>query len=442
MPEVKPIQVRELAKLTPAELATVMRRAEQDIASLLPTAEKVIDRVRREGDAALVDYTRQFDAPNYSADMLRATPSDFDRARGEVGSEVVAAIEAAHDNIRRFHEEQMPEPMWFMEIKPGIMAGEKITPVASAGLYVPRGKGSFPSVMLMLTVPARVAGVERIVVVTPPNEHGKADAASLVAASIAGVDEVYAVGGMQAVAGLAYGTQTLPKVSKIVGPGSSYVSAAKRLLYGTIDVGLPAGPSESIILCDEHADPRFAALDLLVEAEHGPESAATLVTHSRKVADEVQKLLGGYIAELPEWRRKFVENVLGSYGGIMITESLAQSIQFVNDYAPEHLEILTDDPFSTLNRISNAGEILLGPYTPIPTSNYCLGLNAILPTGGFARSFSSVSVWDFLKRSGIGYLNREGYEALRKTTATLADYEGFPAHAMSIRKRDEILKHE
>src|SRR5436190_12534046 len=323
------IQVRELAKLSPADLAVIMRRAEQDISSLLPTAQAVIDRVKTDGDAALVEYTRKFDAPNYTADQICATPEDFARARGEVGPEVVDAIQQAHDNIRCFHEEQMPEPMWFMEIKPGIMAGEKITPVASAGLYVPRGKGSFPSVMLMLTIPALVAGVKRVIVVTPPNEHGKADAASLVAASIAGVSEVYAVGGMQAVAGLAFGTQTLPKVSKIVGPGSSYVSAAKRLLYGVIDVGLPAGPSESIILCDENADPRFAALDLLVEAEHGPESAATLVTHSRELADTALKLLPGYIAELPEWRRKFVENVLGSYGGILITPSLADSIQFV-----------------------------------------------------------------------------------------------------------------
>ncbi|MBX3081912.1 MAG: histidinol dehydrogenase [Anaerolineae bacterium] len=433
------IQVRELKSLSAADRATVLRRAEQDISTLLPTAQTVIERVRTEGDAALVDYTRQFDAKEFTAANLRATKEDTAAAYDEVGEDVVAAIRAAHENIKRFHEEQMPEPMWFMEIKPGIMAGEKITPVASAGLYVPRGKGSFPSVMLMLSVPARVAGVPKVVVVTPPNPQGKADAASLVAADVAGVDEVYAVGGMQGVAGLAYGTQTLPKVSKIVGPGSSYVSAAKRLLYGVIDVGLPAGPSESIILCDEKADPRLAALDLLVEAEHGPESAALLVTHSREVANGVLDALPAYIAELPEWRRKFVESVLGSYGGVLITESLVQSIDFVNEYAPEHLEILTEDPFSTVNRIQNAGEILLGSYTPIPISNYCLGLNAILPTGGFARSFSSVSIWDFLKRSGIGYLNREGYAALQGTTTTLADYEGFPAHAMAIRKRNQIV---
>ena len=433
------IQFRELSSLSASDLATLMRRSEQDISTLLPLAQDVIERVRKEGDAALVEYTRQFDAPEYTAAQLKATPEDFARARGQVGAEVVAAIEHAHANIRRFHTEQMPEPMWFMEVRPGIMAGEKITPIASAGLYVPRGKGSFPSVMLMLSIPATVAGVAPLVVVTPPNAQGKADAASLVAAEIAGVKDVYAVGGMQAIAGLAFGTETLPKVAKVVGPGSSYVSAAKRLLYGTLDVGLPAGPSESIILCDESADPRLAALDLLVEAEHGPESAALLVTHDRALAQKALDMLPGYIAELPEWRRRFVENVLSNYGGILLTESHATAIQFINDYAPEHLEILTADPFSTLGKIKNAGEILLGSYTPIPTSNYTLGLNAILPTGGFGRSFSSVSVWDFLKRSGVGYMSREGYDSLRKETATLADYEGFPAHAMSIRKRDELL---
>jgi histidinol dehydrogenase len=293
--------------------------------------------------------------------------------------------------------------------------------------------------MLMLATPAKVAGVPRIVVVTPPTPEGQADAASLVAAEICGVDEVYVVGGIQAIAALAYGTETIPKVNKITGPGSSYVSAAKRLLYGFVDVGLPAGPSESIILTDERVDPRLAALDLLVEAEHGPESAAILVTHSLQVAQQVLKILPGYIAELPEWRQGFVNNVLSNYGGVLLTGSLDESIQFVNDYAPEHLEVLTQDPFVTLNKIRNAGEILLGPLTPIPTANYCLGLNAILPTGGFAKSFSSVSIWDFLKRSGVGYLSQEGYLRLQGITATLADYEDFPAHAMAIRKRNEIL---
>jgi histidinol dehydrogenase len=433
------IQFWKLGELTGEQLAKIMRRAEQDISDLLPLAQEVIERVRAEGDAAVVDYARRFDAANFEAGMLRVRPEDFPWARSQLNAEVIQAIEDAHENIQRFHEEQLPEPMWFTEVQPGIMAGEKVTPVASVGLYVPRGKGAFPSVMLMLATPAKVAGVEKIVVVTPPTPEGRPDAASLVAAEVCGVDEVYVVGGMQSIAALAYGTETLPKVAKIIGPGSSYVSAAKRLLYGVVDVGLPAGPSESIILTDENADPRLAALDLLVEAEHGPDSAAILVTHSPEVAQRALELLPEYIDELPEWRRQFVRTVLSNYGGVLLTGSLDESIQFVNDYAPEHLEVMTQDPFVTLNRIRNAGEILLGPLTPIPTANYCLGLNAILPTGGFARSFSSVSVQDFLKRSGVGYLSREGYERLQGTTALLADYEDFPAHAMAIRKRNEII---
>lgn len=433
------IKYRELDRLSAEEKAILMRRAEQDIRDLLPLAQEVIDRVRTEGDAAVVEYARRFDAKNFEASMLRAAPEHFAAARSRLSADVIAAIELAHENILTFHQEQMPEKMWFTEVKPGIMAGEKISPIASTGLYVPRGKGAFPSVMLMLATPAKVAGVPRIVVVTPPTPEGTPDDASLVAAEICGVDEVYVVGGMQAVAALAYGTETIPKVNKIIGPGSSYVSAAKRLLYGIVDVGLPAGPSESIILCDEHADPRLAALDLLVESEHGPDSAGTLVTHDRAVADKVLEILPQYIAELPEWRRKFVETVLSNYGGIMLTNSLEESIQFVNDYAPEHLEVLVKEPFIVLNKLQNAGEILLGEMTPIPTANYALGLNAILPTGGFAKTFSSVSVWDFLKRSGVGYLSREGYNSLQDAVAKLADYEDFPAHAMAIRKRNQIL---
>jgi histidinol dehydrogenase len=433
------VQFLTLSELSADQRIRLMRRAEQDIRELFPLAQQVIDAVRERGDAAVVEYARRFDAPAFESGMLRATPADFAAARAQLAPEVIRAVEQAHANISRFHEEQMPEQMWFTQVGPGIMAGEKVTPVTSAALYVPRGKGAFPSVMLMLATPARVAGVPRIVVVTPPTPEGKPDAASLVAAEICGIDEVYAVGGMQAIAALAYGTETIPKVAKLIGPGSSYVSAAKRLLYGVVDVGLPAGPSESIILTDEHADPRLAALDLLVEAEHGPESAALLVTHSREVAQAVLDHLPGYISELPEWRRAFINNVLNNYGGVLLTGSLDESIDFINAYAPEHLEVLTADPFITLQKLNNAGEILLGHHTPIPTANYCLGLNAILPTGGFARSFSAVSVWDFLKRTGIGFLSREGYQSLQGITAVLADYEDFPAHALAIRRRNQIL---
>ncbi len=433
------VQYLKLQEMSKDDLGRLLRRAEKDIRDLFPLAQEVIDHVRTDGDAAVVEYARKWDAPNFEASMLRATPQDFAAARAALDPQLIDAIEQAHENIQRFHTEQMPEPMWFTEVQPGIMAGEKVTPVTSVGLYVPRSKGAFPSVMLMLATPAKIAGVPRLLVLSPPTPDGKADAATLVSAEICGIDEVYVVGGIQAMAALAYGTETIPKVAKITGPGNSYVTAAKRLLNGVVNVGLPAGPSESIILCDENVDARLAALDLLVEAEHGPESAAILVTNSEEVAQKALAMLPGYIAELPEWRRNFINNVLTNYGGVLLTSSLDESIQFVNDYAPEHLEVLTADPFITLQKIRNAGEILLGHYTPIPTANYCLGLNAILPTGGFARSFSSVSVWDFLKRSGIGYLSREGYERLQGITTTLADYEDFPAHAMAIRKRNDLL---
>lgn len=419
--------------------AKILRRAEKDISDLFPLAQEVIQNVKAQGDAAVVDYARRFDSPNFDASMLRATPEDFKNARARLSVDVIKAMELAHKNILKFHEEQMPEQMWFTQVGKGIMAGEKITPISSVGLYVPRGKGAFPSVMLMLATPAKVAGVERIVIVTPPTPEGKADDASLVAAEIVGLNEVYVVGGMQAIAALAYGTASIPKVAKVIGPGSSYVSAAKRLLFGVFDVGLPAGPSESIILADEFATPELAALDLLVEAEHGAESSALLVTHSEEVARGVRDALPALIAELPEWRQNFVNTVLANYGGIVLTESLQGSIDFVNDYAPEHLELLVKEPFVVLNEIKNAGEILLGEMTPIPTANYALGLNAILPTGGFARTFSSVSVWDFLKRTGVGYLSRQGYMSLQGAVAKLADYEDFPAHAMAIRKRNQIL---
>lgn len=238
---------------------------------------------------------------------------------------------------------------------------------------------------------------------------------------------------------MALGTPTIPKVDKITGPCNVYGSAAKRLLYGTVDVGLPAGPSESIILTDETTDPQLAALDLLVEAEHGPDSAAILLTHSQQFAEAAAQFAEEYIQKLPEWRREFCHKGLAAYGGIMITDSLEASLAFVNDYAPEHLEVLVKDPLSVLGKIKNAGEILLGPYTPIPTANYCIGVNAILPTGGFARSYSAVSVFDFLKRSGIGYLTQEGFQRLRHTAQTLAEHEDFPAHAMAIRERQNLL---
>ena len=433
------VRILKLAKMTPAELSSLKKRAELDINNALSVAQEVIDKIRTHGDGGVIEYVRKFDYQGATVENIKVTEAEFAAAREAIAPDIKEAIEQAFANITKVHKGQMPEEIKLAEVDKGIFAGEKVTPIASAGLYVPRGKGAFPSVMLMLTIPAKVAGVKKVIVCTPPDKEGNVEPASLVAAEMAGVKDVYKLGGIQAIASMAIGTETIPKVDKITGPCNVYGSAAKRLLFGTVDVGLPAGPSESIILTDEHTDPQLAALDLLVEAEHGPESAALLVTHSESVATKAAEFASEYIKKLPQWRQEFCEKGLSSYGGVLLTSSLEESIAFVNEYAPEHLEVLVKEPMAVLGEIENAGEILLGPYTPIPTANYCLGVNAILPTGGFARSYSAVSVFDFLKRSGIGYLTPEGFEKLKKTTHTLATYEGFPAHAMAIAERDALF---
>jgi len=412
-----------------------LKRSEMDIAQLQATVQPIIADVKANGDAALIKYNHQFDKVAMTASQLKASEAEFAQARANLDPAVKEVIELSARNIKKYHEAQMPEEMWFTEIQSGILAGEKITPIHSVGLYVPRGKGAFPSVMLMLGIPAVIAQVPQIIVCTPPTPEGTADDATLFAAEVCGIKDVYKVGGAQAIAAMAYGTDSLPKVHKTIGPGSSYVSAAKRLLYGNIDVGTPAGPSESIILCDENIDPKIAALDLLIEAEHGPDSTALLVTHSETLANQVEVLLPELVSDLPAERQRFCETVLSSYGGIVLTQSLEASLQFVNEFAPEHLEVLVDDPMSVINKIVNAGEILLGPYAPITIGNFSLGVNAILPTGGFAKTFSCVTVFDFLKRTSIGYLSKEGYQDIKNVAQRFAEYEGFPSHANAIAKR-------
>lgn len=424
-----------LANMSSAEISQLLRRSEIDIAELQDIVRPIILDVKERGDTALVEYNYKFDKVSMETSQLKATKEDFARARDNLDFSIKEVIEAAAKNIKKYHHAQMPEEMWFTQIDDGVMAGEKITPITSIGLYVPRGKGAFPSVMLMLGIPAVIAKVPKIIVCTPPTPNGSVDDATLFAAEVCGIFDVYKVGGAQAIAAMAYGTETIPKINKTLGPGSGYVSAAKRLLYGNIDVGTPAGPSESIILCDENVNPEIAALDLLIEAEHGPDSTALLVTHSEDIASKVAALLPDLINDLPEERRKFCQTVFSNYGGIVLTSSLEASLQFVNDFAPEHLEVLVTEPMSVLNKIVNAGEILLGPYTPITIGNFSLGVNAILPTGGFAKTFSCVTVFDFLKRSSIGYLTKEGYENTKDIAQKLAEYEGFASHANAISKR-------
>lgn len=434
------IHFYELAKLDSAQRARLLRRAEVAIDDLLDYVRPIIHAVRDRGDEALIEFMERFDHVELTPDRLRVSREEIDRAHALLAEEVHRAIEQAIKNVRTFHERQMPHEQWFTQIAPGVMAGERITPISDVGLYVPRGKGAFPSVMYMLATPAHIAGVPRVVVCTPPAPDGSVDPASLVAADLCGVHEIYRIGGAQAIAALAYGTETIARVHKVTGPGSPYVSAAKRLLYGKLDVGLPAGPSEGILLADESADPELVARDILIESEHGPDSSSLLVTDSRALIAAVQSLLPAKIAALPEMRQKFsragFEGEKGT-GGLVLASSMHEAIDFVNEYAPEHLELHIREPFALLPALKNAGEILIGPYTPTSMGNYSLGTNAILPTGGFAHTFSCTSVFDFLKRTGLGYLTAQGYNSLRETTRVLADFEGFPAHASAVTDRPD-----
>jgi histidinol dehydrogenase len=427
------VSFHEIAQLDAAGRARLLRRSETDLSAFTEKVKPIIDAVRTEGDAALLRFARDVEKADVKPGGLKVTEAEIDAAFSKVDEEVVAAIRFGIDNIRRFHEEQKPEAMWLKEIRPGAYAGDRVTPIKSVAIYVPRGKGAFPSVTMMTSVPAVVAGVPELAILTPPAPDGSVDAATLVAARIAGVETVYKVGGAQAVAAAAFGTETVKPALKIVGPGSPWVVAAKRLLAGTIDPGLPAGPSEAIILADDTVKGGLAALDLLIEAEHGPDSSAYLVTHSRRVVEEALTALPEHWARMTEQRVAFAKAVLtGNYGGIVLTPSLEASYAFVNDYAPEHLEILSTDPFRHLAHITEAAEILMGPHTPVSIANFGLGPNAVLPTSRWARTYGPLSVHDFVKRSSVGYVTESAYPDFAKAAWTLARYEGFSSHEHAV----------
>lgn len=429
------MNIYKLNEMTAEKKAYILKRAETDISEQMQLAKEVSDDIRARGDKAVLEYTSKFDRVDLTADRMKVKPEEIEDGYNRLDAETREAIEYAARNIRDFHKKQMPEEMWFTEVDKGLLVGEKTTPIVDVCLYVPRGKGSFPSVMLMLGIPAVVAGVEKIVVVTPPNEQGNVDDAILAAAKIIGITEIYKVGGIQAVSAVAYGTETIPKCHKIIGPGNSYATAAKRVLANYIDAGLPAGPSECIILADENADPEKVALDLMIEAEHGPDSAALLVTNSAELVEKVVPIVERQLEKISDKRRDFVTKGFSTYGGAIITESLDESIAFVNEYAPEHMEVMTEKPFEVLPKIKNAGEILLGDYTPVTLCNFVLGPNAILPTGQSAKTYSSVSVMDFLKRSSVGYASRDGFEKVRNYAYKIACVEGFDTHGLAVKER-------
>lgn len=417
----------------------IMRRAQADIDAVCDAVRPIIEDVRANGDDALRRCAARFEGADIQ--NIAATPEDFERAEAALDEDLKAAIRHCAGNVKRFHEEQMTrvEERWMVQIEPGVWAGEQVSAIESVGLYVPRGKGAFPSALYMLAIPAVIAGVQKIAIVSPPTKEGRTDDATLYTARLCGVETVYKAGGAQGIAALAYGTESVPQVKKVLGPGSPYVAAAKRILSDVMDPGMPAGPSESIVLADENADPDNTILDILNEGEHGMDSGALLVTHDEKLALYVQENMPKIIESLPEPHRGICAHVMGggvdSYGGIVLTRSLEESIAFANAYAPEHLHLKVRDGETLLDKLHHAGEILIGEYTPSSLGNYGIGVNHVLPTGGWAHTHSCTSVWDFLKRTSISQCNAQGFSALKGPVTKMTDYEGFPAHGDVLRRR-------
>jgi histidinol dehydrogenase len=431
--ELPPIAVHEIAKLSTTGRGELLARAEDDLSFQMEKVAPIIEAVRTDGDVALARFAKQFDGADIRPDQIAATESDFDEAFASLDPEMIKTLEYAADNIRRFHQDQMPKDMWMKEIRPGVVVGERYTPIDSVACYSPRGKGSFPSVTLMTAIPAVVARVPTPIIVTPPGADGKVDAATLVAARIAGVDKVFKAGGGQAVAAVAYGTDTIPCCRKIEGPGSPWFVAAKRLLSGRIDTGLPAGPSEVIVLADETANPELAALDIIIESEHGPDSSAFLVTWSKDLAEKARAAIPRYWAEMSDERVDYSSTVFaGNSGGIVLCETRQQAYDFINDYAPEHLQILSKEPFEHMHHIRNASEILLGEHAAGSIANYMMGPNCVLPTSGAAHTHSPLGVHSFLKSCSIGHMTRTGFNEMAPHTHRFATYEGFDAHANAV----------
>jgi len=416
----------------------IMRRSEANIAAVMAQIQPILGDVEVNGDTALINYAKKFDKANITD--LKVSDAEFAEARQTLDPKVKAAIDHCAANVRIFHEEQMrrveKDREWMIEIEPGVFAGEKITPISSVGLYVPGGKNQYPSAVYMLGIPANLAGVKNIAMVSPPRPDGKIGDALLYAAEISGIKNVYKVGGAQAIAALTFGTKTIPAVRKVLGPGSPYVAAAKQALSGTIDPGMPAGPSDALILADHTANPHNTVLDILNEAEHGPDSAALLVTHDEQLAAYVHQNLPIEIKKLPEPQNGWLQTNMAQYGGVVLTTSMDESIEFCNAYAAEHLLVKVENPDDITPKLINAGEILIGEYTPNSLGNYGIGVNHVLPTGGKAHSYSCTSVWDFLKRTSLANVTAEGFKRLKDDVATLTNYEGFPAHENVLKNRE------
>lgn len=415
-------------------LKNLLKRSPSNFGNYAETVQEIVDDVRDNGDAALFSYTKKFDKADITAENVKVTQKEIDYAYTQVSPELLDVIRKAKKNIWEYHEKQK-QYSWFDSKPNGTLLGQKVTALASVGVYVPGGKAVYPSSVLMNVMPAKVAGVEKIVMTTPCNAEGEVYATTLVAAKEAGVDEIYKAGGAQAIVALAYGTESVPKVDKIVGPGNIFVALAKRAVYGHVSIDSIAGPSEVMVLADETANSRYVAADLLSQAEHDEMASAILVTTSEELAEKVSVQVDKFIDELS--RKEIMRKSIDNYGYILLADNMSDAIDAVNDIASEHLEIVTANPFDVMTRVKNAGAIFIGEYSSEPLGDYFAGPNHVLPTNGTAKFFSPLSVDDFIKKSSIIYYSREALEAVHTDIEAFAKAEQLTAHANSIAVRFE-----
>jgi histidinol dehydrogenase len=415
-------------------LADLLKRDPNNYSKYESTVREIVEDVRARKDEALSEYTKKFDQADINASNIRVTEDEIEEALTQVDPELLEVMKRSMKNIRAYHEKQK-RYSWFDSKPDGTILGQKITPLASVGVYVPGGKAAYPSSVLMNIVPAEVAGVPKIVMVTPPGKDGKVNPVTLIAAHLAGATEVYKVGGAQAIAALAFGTESIPRVNKIVGPGNIFVALAKKAVYGHVSIDSIAGPSEILVLADDSANPRYVAADLLSQAEHDELASAILVTTSMELAQKVSAEVDGFVKDLS--RKEILEKSLENYGYILVTDTLEEAIATANDIASEHLEIVTRNPFEVMTKIQNAGAIFLGEYSSEPLGDYFAGPNHVLPTNGTAKFFSPLSVDDYIKKSSIIYYSKEALEPVHKDIEAFAEAEHLTAHANSIRVRFE-----
>ena len=413
-------------------LEDLLKRDPNQYSQYADTVSAIVERVKKDKDEALFSYTMQFDKAEISAENVRVSQAEIEEAREKVDPKLLAVMEKSMENIREYHQRQVRQS-WFSSKPDGTILGQKITALESVGVYVPGGKAAYPSTVLMNIIPAKVAGVERIVMVTPPGKDGKVNPVTLTAAYLAGVTEVYKVGGAQAIAAMAFGTESVPRVNKIVGPGNIFVALAKKAVYGHVSIDSIAGPSEILVLADETANPRYVAADLLSQAEHDELASAILVTTSMELARAVSAEVDKLVKTLS--RREILEKSLENYGYLLVARSLDEAIETANEIASEHLEIVTKNPFEVMTKIRNAGAIFIGPYSSEPLGDYFAGPNHVLPTNGTAKFFSPLGVDDYVKKSSIIYYSKEALEAVHTEIEAFAESEQLTAHANSIRVR-------